>query len=98
MQKNYSCVHGLPYRSIPIYRPTIGLVYTDVPTHGTVGYINRLVFTTHTNPLLDRYISSGTLWHDEPWLCAFYICFSRSIFIIIHVILGKNTCNIQVVI
>ena len=69
---NFCCnfLHDPPYQSELVYWPAMGMVHTDVLTYGTMGYIDRLVFTAYTDPLLDRYVPpilSGTTWYGEPW-------------------------------
>lgn len=62
-------IHDSPYQSILVYRSAISMIHTDVPTYGMMECTNRLVCTTHTVLLLDRYIlpiPSGTLLYDEP--------------------------------
>lgn len=62
-------MHGSSYRSVPMYRPDIDTIRINVSTHYTVGHINKMTCTTHTDPLSDQYIlfvPSDTSWYDEP--------------------------------
>ena len=63
--------HDSPYRSVPMYRSTIGMVRIDILTHGIMGHTDRLIYTAYTGPLLDRYIQpipSSIPRYDEPWI------------------------------
>lgn len=69
--------HGLSYRSILVYRLTVGMVHTSIPTYGTMRHTNKPVYTAYIGLLLDWYMScvpSSMSRYDKPTNWSEIIC------------------------
>lgn len=61
----FTLYHGSPYWSVPINRPIVRTLRTDILTHDMVGHTDRLVYTVYTGLLSDwntPLIPCSTLW------------------------------------